>query len=193
MHPRSLVPAAALIVLAPLFAQAPDVGPPSPDTPARPLIAAPPLEESAPPIPIPKSPDPSLTALENAVLAAHDAVILATESRDLDHLAELLAPTNRGAMVADGHMTLTRDDVLAAREREFAGLRHLHYDYAHRHVTLLSATSALVVGEGTATATAHDGTRIEQPFAHTLVFVVQDGQWRIAHWHSSTPSVRLAP
>ncbi len=191
MHARSFVPAAALIFLVPLFAQAPDLGPTTPETPDRPLITETPLDEGDIPARIPKSPTPSLTALENAVLAAHDAVVFAAESRDLEQMAELIVPTNRGAMVVEGHVMLTRDEVLAARRHEFAGLRSLDYTYAQRHVTLLSTTSAVVVGEGTLLATVHDGTEIEQAFAHTLIFVQRDGQWRIAHWHTSTPAVRL--
>lgn len=192
MHARALAFLALLSVGGSAFAQTPPITPPAPPAvPGRPLLTEPPIEPSDAPANIPVSPDPSLTALENAVLAAHDAAIAALEARDLGRLAALLLPTNRGAMIVDGKLILTRDEVLDARRREFAELSQVNYAYRQRHVTVLSPTTAILVGDGVLTALVADGTRVERPFAHTVVLTNHDASWKIAHWHSSTVKPHL--
>ena len=193
MHAR---PVAALVAFlaASTFAPAQPTTPSpasSPEPSDTPLITESPFADERPPASIPTSHDPSLTALENAVLAAHDVILAAIESRNLHALAASHLETNRGAMIVDGRMTLTRDDVLNVRQHEFAQFQRLNYGYTQRHVTMLSATSALLVGTGTATGTVHDGSTFEHPFAHTLVFMNSGGAWKVVHWHASTPRPHL--
>lgn len=193
--PRHPAAAALVLVLAAsltAFAQVPARAPgAAPDVPPTPLLTEPPLETDTPPITIPESPDPSITALENAVLATHDAFLAALEMRDDRRLAAALTRTNRGAMIVDGRLILTTDDLLESHRGDFAEVRHLHYSYTQRHVTILSATSAMLVGTGTAHGQALDGTSLERTFAHTFVFLGGEAGWRIVHWHSSTPRPRL--
>jgi len=186
MHLRHLacavVSIALLTCVSPTGAQIPID--PAPDrAAATPLITEPPA--------IPAANKESITAAENAVLAAHDASIAAAEALDLDTLFSFLVPTNRGAMIAGGRITLTQDDVMTTTRRDFAGLSSIRYAYTRRHVTLLSLTSAIIVGEGNLHATTRDGGKIDRPFAQTIVFMRVGDAWKVIHLHSSTPLAGL--
>jgi ketosteroid isomerase-like protein len=148
------------------------------------LITTEPTAGSAP------APD-STTAIENAVLATHDAVVAAIEAREFGRLATLLISTDRGALVADGRITLRNDDMIETLRREFAPLSSVHHTFTRRHISLLSPTTALIVTEGTIAARADDGATVARPFAQTLVFMKVDDTWKLAHLHSSTPPATL--
>lgn len=175
--------AALLSFPAPLQSQTPTDAP-TRDDPGQPLIADTPAA-------IPSASAASITAIENTVLAAHDEMIAALEALDFDRLTALLVPTNRGALIADGRVTLATDAMVETIRREFAPLEHVHHTFARRHVALLSPTTALIVTEGTLTARAHDGATFTRPFAQTLVFMRIGDAWKIGHMHSSAPPATL--
>lgn len=148
------------------------------------LITADPAAASA------STPD-SLTAMETGVLATHDAVVAAIEALEFDRLAAMLVRTDRGALIADGRVTLHNDELIETVRREFAPLRRVHHTFTRRHVSILSPTTALVVTEGTVTAHTDDGASVTRPFAQTLVFMKIDDTWKLAHLHSSAPPATL--
>lgn len=151
---------------------------------SNPLIAADPALPTG-------APGESITAIENAVLDAHDAMIVATEALDFPRLEALLLNTNRGALITDGRVTLSRDDAVATIRRECESLRGLHYGFARRLVTLLSPTSAMIVAEGTITAHTAEGVTFTRPVAQTIIFMRADAGWRVIHMHSSSPAGSL--
>jgi len=175
--------AALVFLAAPLQAQTP-TAPPTRDDASQPLITDTPAA-------IPPASAASITAIENAVLAAHDEMIAAIEALEFDRLSALFIATNRGALIADGRITLATDAMVETIRREFAPLTHVRHSFARRHVSLLSPTTALIVTEGTLTARTHDGTTFTRPFAQTLLFMHLDDVWKIAHMHSSTPPATL--
>jgi hypothetical protein len=196
MHPRPLacvfLPLAVWFSVTSLSAQSPTA--PVPDrAPPVPLITEPPVSTKNIPARIPTADTDSITATENAVLAIHDATIAAAEACDLEQLFSHLVPTNRGAMISNGRITLTQDDVMATTRRDFAGLTSVRYTYAQRHVTVLSPTSAIIAGDGSVTATTRDGTGFTRPFAQTIVFMRIDETWKVIHMHSSAPLEALGP
>lgn len=136
-------------------------------------------------------PAESVAAMETAVLRAHDAMVAAAEALDLDRLFEGMLQTNRGAMIVDGQLTLTRDDVIATTRRNFADIAKIHYEYVERHVTLLSPTSAIITGTGHTRLTRTTGETSTSPFTQTLVFMLVDKSWKVIHMHSSTPRPSL--
>lgn len=151
---------------------------------AKPLITTDPAAVSAPS-------EASITAAETAVLAAHEAVVAAIESLEFGRLAGLLISTDRGALVADGRITLRNDDLVETLRREFASLSQVHHTFSRRHVSILSPTTALIVTEGTVTAHASDGSTFTRPFAQTLVFMKAGDTWKLAHLHASAPPATL--
>lgn len=160
--------------------------PPTRDQPdfAKPLITEAPAA-------IPPATGDSVTATETTVLATHDAMTAAIENLEFDRLATMIIRTDRGALIADGRITLAHDDMLETLRREFAPLRGVHHTFTRRHVSIFSPTTALVVAEGAITAHGHDGATFSRPFAQTLVFLKIDDTWKIAHLHSSTPPATL--
>jgi ketosteroid isomerase-like protein len=82
----------------------------------------------------------------------------------------------------------TRSAALERTARGFQGLARLSYAYTRQSIAVISPTTALWVGEGSATATLQDGREVGGPFAETLLFVRRDGQWKVMHAHRSTPS-----
>ena len=159
-------------------------GPPDRSAISRPLIS------NDPATPLPATGE-SITAIENAVLAAHDATIAATEALDFERLDTLLLNTNRGALIIDGRVTLSRDDSVETIRRECESLQGIHYGFARRLVTLLSPNSAMIVAEGTITAHSSDGVTFTRPIAQTIVFIRAEVGWRVIHMHSSSPAESL--
>lgn len=133
----------------------------------------------------------SITAMENSVLATHDAVIAAIEALEFGRLATMIIRTDRGALIADGRVTLSSDDLIEMLRREFAPLRRVHHTFTRRHVALLSPTTALIVAEGTITARTGNDASFSRPFAQSLVFMRVDDTWKLAHLHSSAPPAAL--
>lgn len=183
---------ATTFVTAPLAGQTPTpLPPPPPGDPGKPLITEAPIKPGEQPAQIPETPADSITAAEIAVLAAHDATIAATQSLAPERLSARLAPTDRGAMIADGRIVLTQDEVIETTRRDFAALRSVRYDFSHRHITVLSTTTALIVADGQVTATTSDGAAFTRPFAQTIVFTRVGDVWKVAHLHSSSPPATL--
>ena len=126
-------------------------------------------------------------AIEQAVLACHDQTLAAADALDLDRLVSFVAQTERGSMISNGRLFLTRDDTIANTRQGFQGLRALKYETRERHVTVLSRTAALLVTTGTTRFTTADGREISAPYAQTIVFVLQEGRWQVLHLHQSNP------
>lgn len=91
------------------------------------------------------------TAIEQAVLACHDQTIAAAETLDLDRLFSFLAANDRGSMIANGRLFLTRDDTSADTRQGFQNIASLKYETHERHVTVLSRTAALLITTGCST------------------------------------------
>lgn len=155
------------------------------------LVTPAPLPTETTPVAIPLSPGPSTTAIENSVLAAHDAFLAAIEALEFEKLAAMTVRTNRGALVADGRTTLSNDEMVARIERDFATLDTVHHAFDRRLVSLLSPTTALIVAEGTVTARGTDGGSFTRPITQTLIFMRVDETWKVVHLHASTPPAVL--
>jgi hypothetical protein len=125
--------------------------------------------------------------IEQAVLACHDQTLAAAEALDLDRLLGFVAETDRGSMISNDRLFLTRDDTVANTRERFKGIKAIKYETHERHVSVLSRTSALVTTTGEVHATTTDGRTFSRPYAQTIIFVLVDGAWRVLHMHSSNP------
>jgi hypothetical protein len=130
------------------------------------------------------------SAIESAVLACHDQTLAAAEALDLDRLFSFVAETDQGSLIKNGTLYLTRDDTIATTRQGFQRIRSIRYAICERHVTILSSASALLVTTGRTNATTEDGQMLSVPYAQTIVFVLQNGAWRVVHMHSSSPTER---
>jgi len=133
------------------------------------------------------APDNAQQTVEQALRAASVQLRAAAEKLDANALYAYVLDTATPPIIEAGRVAPTRAAALAGTVAGFQGLTSISYHYTREHVTVLSPTAALWVGEGTATALLRDGREIEAPFAETLVWVMRDGQWKILHAHRSVP------
>src|SRR5512135_39788 len=96
-------------------------------------------------------------AIEQAVLACHDQTLAEAGALDLERLFGFVAETDRGSMISNGRLLLTRADTIAATRPQFQNLTALKYEPRERHVTVLSRTAALLVTTGQTRFSTTDG------------------------------------
>jgi len=125
--------------------------------------------------------------IEKAILKVQSAMQKAAEKLDADALYKYVLDTNKGAIIENGRLFLTRRESLDSTKKGLKGLKGLSYSYSQKHITVISPTSALWVGEGTTIATLEDGREISSPFAESIVFINKGGKWRVLHAHRSAP------
>jgi ketosteroid isomerase-like protein len=126
-------------------------------------------------------------AIERAVLEASAGATRAAQTRDMDALFGYMLDTDKGSVVQNGTILRTRQDAREQVSRGMQGIASIEYRWRNQYVTVLSPTTALLVGDGETTATTTDGSTFTAPFAQTNVFVLTDGQWKILHAHRSSP------
>jgi ketosteroid isomerase-like protein len=127
-------------------------------------------------------------AIEKAIVETHARMKLAAERKDAEDLFANVLEMGKGVIIEDGRLRRTREEALRSTEQGMRGLKGLTYTYTQTYVTVLAPTMALWVGEGTASATLEDGRQISGPFAETIVFVRNNGDWKVLHAHRSTPN-----
>jgi uncharacterized protein (TIGR02246 family) len=129
----------------------------------------------------------SQQAIEDAIRAVHAQLKQAAEKLDATALYAHVLDTDTPPIIEDGRLLPTRGTALANTAAGFQGVTRVSYSYTRQDITVLSPTTALWVGEGTATATLTDGREIAGPFAESVLYVQRDGQWKILHAHRSAP------
>ncbi len=126
-------------------------------------------------------------AIEKAILEVNAQMTRAAEDLDIDRLFSFMLPNDRGSLVLNGNLFLTREaalDNLKAGERGGATVK---YHWKNQVVTVLSPTSALLVadGESEIRPTQSPDSPIVTHFAQSVLFVLSDGKWRALHAHQS--------
>ena len=124
--------------------------------------------------------------IEKDVLAQLGEIQKAGEGLDADKVFNYVLENNKGVLVQDGRLYLSRQEALESTRRGFAALKSVQYRFSDQHVTLLSPTIALVVQQGSVAATLGDGRSISRPFIQTVVMVSTNGQWKVYHAHRSS-------
>ena len=124
---------------------------------------------------------------EQAVRSTLAQIQDAAQSLDAEKLFSYVLENDKGALIEDGKVLLTRGSALEATRQGLQGLREVSYRFDQQHVTLLSPTIALAVGEGVSTATTSTGRNLSVPFAQSVVLVKSGGVWKVAHAHRSIP------
>jgi ketosteroid isomerase-like protein len=132
-----------------------------------------------------KRPDPS--DVEKTVLARLNEIQNAAQGLDADKVFSFVLDNENGALAQNGRLFLTRKSALDSTKRGFRGLQKVEYEMSQQHVSLLSPTVALVVGEGSSSATTDDGRTLASPFVQSVVFVLTNGEWKVYHAHRSFP------
>lgn len=133
---------------------------------------------------------PETGDLEKGVLKRLADIQQAAETLDADKVFGFVLENDKGALVQNGRLFLTRSEALESTRQGFQGLQKVSYRLDTQQVTLLSPTIALVVGSGASTAMTRDGRTFETPFAQSVVLVLTNGEWKVLHAHRSFPIAR---
>ncbi len=135
--------------------------------------------------------DDSLPAdVEKAVMARLAEIQDAAESLDPEKLFGFVLENDKGALVQNGNLFLTREAALQSTKQGFEGLEKVTYRFDQQHISLLSPTVAIVTGEGVSSATTVDGRTIETRFAQSVVLILKDKEWKVFHAHRSFPPAK---
>ena len=126
-------------------------------------------------------------AVEQAVLATNAKMTAAANQLDADAFFDFILDTDKGLIIQNGVLFKTRAEALAAVKRGFRGLAKIDRRFENPRVTAISADCALLAAEGNTVATLADGRTLNSRFTVSLVFVRQDGQWKLLHGHYSMP------
>lgn len=128
--------------------------------------------------------------IEKAVLARLAEIQDAAQSLDPDKVFSFVMENDKGSLAQNGRLFLTRKEALESTRQGFQGLQNVSYQLDKQHVTLLSPTVALAVGEGDSTATLQDGRTIDTRFVQSVIFVLTNGEWKVFHSHRSFPPAK---
>jgi uncharacterized protein (TIGR02246 family) len=127
------------------------------------------------------------TSIEDAVLAVSDRMTEAGEAVDADCLFSFMLETDKGSVIQNGVVMVTRQEALERVRSNLRGISRIQYRWKNRYVKVLSPEVAVLVAEGESTATTSAGDTFTTPFAQTVVFVLQAGRWKAIHAHQSSP------
>jgi len=126
-------------------------------------------------------------AIEKSILETSAQMTQAGEARDIDRLFGFMLDTDRGSVIQNGRILLTRAEALEQTKKNIGGISKIEYRWKQQHVTVLSPTVALLISEGETSAATEQGQSFTAPFAQTIVFVLADGHWKALHAHQSSP------
>lgn len=133
---------------------------------------------------------PSTPDAEKAVLARLTEIQTAAQNLDPDKVFSFVMQNDHGALAQNGGLYLTREEALETTKQGFQRLRKVSYRFDQQHVTLLSPTVALAVGEGVSSATLEDDRTLDTRFVQSVVFVLTNGEWKVFHSHRSFLTAR---
>ncbi len=126
-------------------------------------------------------------AVEKSILETIARMTEAAEAQDIDRLFGFMLDTDRGSVIQNGRVLLTRTEALEQTKKNMSGISSIQYRWKQHHVTVVSPKVALLIAEGESSATTDQGQLFTAPFAQTVVFVLTDGRWKALHAHQSSP------
>ena len=133
------------------------------------------------------SPASEREAIEKSILEISDSMTRAGEARDIDRLFTFILDNDKGSIIQNGRILLTRSEALAITKQNTSSISSVQYRWKQRHVTVISPMVALLIAEGESSVTTKQGQSFTAPFAQTIVFVLTDGKWKAIHAHQSSP------
>jgi len=126
-------------------------------------------------------------SIEDAVLAVSAQMTSAGEAVDADRLFSYMLDTDKGSVIQNGVVMVTRQEALERVRSNLRGISKIQYRWKSQYVRVLSPEVAVLAAEGESTATTTAGDTFTTPFAQTVVFVLEAGSWKAVHAHQSSP------
>jgi hypothetical protein len=134
-----------------------------------------------------KNPSVDRGEIEKAVIEVNSRMTQAADSLDAEKFFSYILNTGEGSIIQDGRLFKTWAEALDAVKTSFQGLVKAERRYDQIQVTVISPEVALLISQGSTTASLPDGRTISSRFATSLVFVLRNGQWKVLHGHYSIP------
>lgn len=125
--------------------------------------------------------------IQNEIFKVQEKMKAAAENFDANELFKYVLDVN-DVIIENGQLRWTKKEALDITSQGLEGIKKLTYSYSHKNIKVISSTTALWTAEGVATVVLEDGSSISKDFAETIVFVLQDGQWKVLHAHRSSPN-----
>ena len=125
-------------------------------------------------------------SIEDAVLEVSAQMTLAGEAVDADRLFSFMLDTDKGSVIQNGVVMVTRQEALERVRSNLRGISRIQYRWKKQYVKVLSPEVAVLTAEGESTATTTAGDTFTTPFAQTVVFVLEAGSWKAIHAHQSS-------
>lgn len=129
-------------------------------------------------------------SIEDAVLAVNSEMTQAAEALDADRLFSFMLDTDKGSVVQNGVVLVTRQEALDRVRANLRGISKIQYRWKKRFVSILSRDVAVLTAEGESVVNTTAGDSFSAPFAQTVVFVRKAGGWRAIHAHQSAPPAK---
>ena len=126
-------------------------------------------------------------SIEDAVLEVSAQMTLAGEAVDADRLFSFMLDTDKGSVIQNGVVMVTRQEALERVRSNLRGISRIQYRWKKQYVKVLSPEVAVLTAEGESTGTTTAGDTFTTPFAQTVVFVLEAGSWKAIHAHQSSP------
>jgi hypothetical protein len=127
--------------------------------------------------------------IEKAILARLNDIQSAGQALDADKVFSFVLENDAGVIAQNGRVFLTRSNALDSLRQSYESFRNtgarLDYHFDSQHVTLLSPSIALAIGEGTTSVRSEDGRNTKVPFAQSVLLVLTNGDWKVFHAHYS--------
>lgn len=127
------------------------------------------------------------STIEKAVAETHAQTLQYAEQLNLDKAISSVLENDKGSFIRDGELLMTRKDVLDVFKEAYARLQKQDIEVGRQNVIVLSHDIALLIGEGTSSATTTDGRTFSSRWAETVVYVRVDNEWKVLHAHQSLP------
>ena len=126
-------------------------------------------------------------AIKKAILQVHSEMKTAAENFNADELFKYVLDVN-DVIIENGGLRPTRKEALDITRQGLQGIKKLSYNYNHKNITVISPNTALWTGTGTTNVVLDDGRNFINDFAETMIFALQEGQWKVLHAHRSVPN-----
>lgn len=136
----------------------------------------------------PNDTKPDTAAIEKAILETYAEIANAAECVDAEKLFSYVLDNDKGCLISNGKITLTRQMALDDYKANSAGIASVVYTMDKQYITVISAETAVLAQEGRFEATTTDGRTFGRPMAQTVVFVLKEDGWRVFHSHTSFPA-----
>ncbi len=131
---------------------------------------------------------PDQEAIEKAILDTYAEITKAVESADWEAVFGYVLENDKGCLINDGKLTLTRQEALDYYRNNSRNGGRIVYTMDKKYVTVLSPDTAVLATEGRYEAATADGRTFGLPMAQTVVFVLKDNRWKVLHSHTSLPA-----